>query len=127
VHVVGAAWWAVAGIMVGVGDLVQRTGDGRTGRVLGGRVIRRSGDAVCGLHRACGDDTCGFLGCASKPKSTVCQWFGLKTTCIVFSGLDSKPVATVFSGLASKPVVTVSPDLVSKPVAQVFQFGSQNR
>jgi hypothetical protein len=78
---------------------------------------RWSGDAVCGLHRTCGDDTCGFLGCASKPKSTVCQWFGLKTTRIVFSGLDLKPVATVFSGLASKPVVTVSPDLASKPVA----------
>jgi hypothetical protein len=24
--------------------------DGRTGRVLGGRVVERSGGAVCGLH-----------------------------------------------------------------------------
>jgi hypothetical protein len=34
---------------------VQRTGDGRTGRVLGGRAVERSGDAVCGLHLARGD------------------------------------------------------------------------
>jgi hypothetical protein len=34
----------------------------------------------------------------------VCQWFGLKTTGTVFSGLASKPVATVSPGLASKPV-----------------------
>jgi hypothetical protein len=59
---------------------VQRTGDGRTGRVLGGRAIERSGGAVCGLHHACGDEERGFLGSASKPRSTVCVWFGLKTT-----------------------------------------------
>jgi hypothetical protein len=34
---------------------VQRTGDGRTGRVLGGRAVERSGGAVCGLHLARGD------------------------------------------------------------------------
>jgi hypothetical protein len=33
----------------------QRTGDGRTGRVLGGRVVERSDGAVCGLHLARGD------------------------------------------------------------------------
>jgi hypothetical protein len=38
-------------IMARVGDLVQRTGDGRTGRLLGGRTIERSGDTVYGLHR----------------------------------------------------------------------------
>jgi hypothetical protein len=37
-------------------DIVQRIGDGRTGRELGGRTIRRSGDAVCYLHRARGDE-----------------------------------------------------------------------
>jgi hypothetical protein len=47
--------------VVGVGDLVQRTGDGRTGRVLDGREIERSGGVVCGLHRACGDEKRGFL------------------------------------------------------------------
>jgi hypothetical protein len=48
--------------MAGVGDLVQRIGDGHTGRVLGGRAIERSGGAVCGLHHARGDEECGFLG-----------------------------------------------------------------
>jgi hypothetical protein len=48
--------------VAGVGDLVQRTGDGRTGRLLDGRVIERSGDTVCGLHRAHGDEKRGFLG-----------------------------------------------------------------
>jgi hypothetical protein len=32
--------------------------DGHTGRVLGCRTIGRSGDAVCGLHRAHGDEEC---------------------------------------------------------------------
>jgi hypothetical protein len=41
--------------MTGVGDLVQRTGDGRTGRVLDGRAVERSGGAVYGLHLARGD------------------------------------------------------------------------
>jgi hypothetical protein len=49
-------------IMAGVGDLVQRTRDGRTGRVLSGRAIERSGDAICGMHRARGDEERGFLG-----------------------------------------------------------------
>jgi hypothetical protein len=35
----------------------------------------------------------------------VYQWFGLKTTRTVFSGLASKPVAKVFSSLYSKPLV----------------------
>jgi hypothetical protein len=37
----------------------------------------------------------------------VCEWFCLKTTRMIFTGLASKPVATVFAGLASKPVATV--------------------
>jgi hypothetical protein len=48
--------------------------------------------------------------------SAVCQWFGLKTTETVFSGLASKSVTTVFSGLASKSVTTVFSDLASKPM-----------
>jgi hypothetical protein len=55
VQVAGAAWRAAMRTVVGVGDLVQRTGDGRTGRVLGSRVIERSGGAVCDLHLARGD------------------------------------------------------------------------
>jgi hypothetical protein len=57
---------------------------------------------------------------ASKPMATVCEWFGLKTTRMVFAGLASKPVATVSSGLALKPATTVSNGLASKPVAMGF-------
>jgi hypothetical protein len=60
--VAGEAWRAVMRIMVGVGDLVQRTENGRTGRVLDGQAIERLGGTVCGLHHARGDEECGFLG-----------------------------------------------------------------
>jgi hypothetical protein len=40
---------------------VQRTGDGRTDRVHGGRTIERSDDTVCSLHRAHGDEEREFL------------------------------------------------------------------
>jgi hypothetical protein len=53
---------AATRIVVGVGDLVQRTGDGHTGRVLGGRTIERSDGTVCGLHRGHGDEKREFLG-----------------------------------------------------------------
>jgi hypothetical protein len=49
-------------IITGVEYLVQRTGDGHIGRVLGGWTIERSSDAVCGLHPARKDDECEFLG-----------------------------------------------------------------
>jgi hypothetical protein len=62
VQVIGVAWRAATRIVAGVGDLVQRIEDGRTGRVLGGRAIERSGGAVCGLHHAHGDEKHGFLG-----------------------------------------------------------------
>jgi hypothetical protein len=55
VQVAGAAWRTVMRTMAGVGDLVQRIRDGRTGQVFGGRVIERSGGAMCGLHLARGD------------------------------------------------------------------------
>jgi hypothetical protein len=48
---------------------------------FGGRAVERSGDAVCCLHRARGDEERRFLGGALKPRSTVCEWFGLKTYC----------------------------------------------
>jgi hypothetical protein len=51
----------------------------RTGRVLGGQTIGRLGDAVCGLYHAQEDEEHVFLALASKPRWTVCQWFGLKT------------------------------------------------
>jgi hypothetical protein len=56
------AWRVAMRIVAGVGDMVQRIGDGHIGRVLGGRAIERSGGAVRGLHRACGDEEHGFLG-----------------------------------------------------------------
>jgi hypothetical protein len=60
--VAGATWGAATRIMAGIGDLVHRIEDGRTGRVLDGRTIERLGGAVCGTHRARGDEECGFLG-----------------------------------------------------------------
>jgi hypothetical protein len=42
--------------VAGVGDLVQRTGDGRTGQVFGGRAIERLDSVMCGLHHARGDE-----------------------------------------------------------------------
>jgi hypothetical protein len=64
-------------------------------RVFGGRTIERSGDTVCGLYRAQGDEIHEFLGLAPKPRSTVSP------------GLATKPVATVSLSLASKPVATI--------------------
>jgi hypothetical protein len=61
VQVAGVIYRTAMRIVAGVGDLVQRTGDGHTSRVLGGRTIGRSGDAVCGLHRARGDEEHEFL------------------------------------------------------------------
>jgi hypothetical protein len=62
VQLIGVAWRAAMRIVAGVEDLVQRTMDGRTGRVLDGRALERSGGAVCGLHHASGDEERGFLG-----------------------------------------------------------------
>jgi hypothetical protein len=62
VQVTGAACRVATRIVAGIGDLVQRTGDGRTGRVLGGQAVERSGGAVCGLHHARGDKEHEFLG-----------------------------------------------------------------
>jgi hypothetical protein len=55
VQVAGAAWRAVMRTVAGVGDLVQRTGEGRTCQVLDGRAVERSGGTVCSLHLARGD------------------------------------------------------------------------
>jgi hypothetical protein len=77
--------------MAGVGDLVQRTGDGRTGRVLGGQVIERSVAlcAVCTVHVE--TRSAGFL---VEPQNQ-CRRF--------VSGLVSKPLEW-FVCLASKPL-----------------------
>jgi hypothetical protein len=85
-----------------------------TGQVLGGQMIERSVDAMCGLHYTQGDDEHGFLDLASKPRSTVSP------------GLAPKLVATVSPGLASKPVATVFPTMASKLVAKVLVLWPQN-
>jgi hypothetical protein len=54
-----------------------------TSQELSDRMIKMSGDVVCGLHHAQGDEEHEFLGSVSKPRSTVSP------------GLASKPVATV--------------------------------
>jgi hypothetical protein len=103
VQVTGAAWHAATRIVAGVGDLLQRTGDGYTCQVLGGRMIERSSSIVCDLHRAYGDEERGFLGCASKPRSTVCEWFDLKIAQTVSHRFGPQNRWRRFvSGLASK-------------------------
>jgi hypothetical protein len=62
VQVAGVTWWVTMRIMVEVGDLVQRISDGYTGRILNGRTIGRSGNAVCDLHRARENEEREFLG-----------------------------------------------------------------
>jgi hypothetical protein len=59
--VAGTTLRAAMRIMIGVGDLVQRTGNGRTCQVLGGQMIEKSDDTVCGLHCARGDEEYEFL------------------------------------------------------------------
>jgi hypothetical protein len=58
--------------------------------------------------------------------STVCQWFDLRTTRTVSSGLASKPTTMVFASLASKSVATVSLSLTSKSVVS-FLVEPQNQ
>jgi hypothetical protein len=124
--VAGVVWRAATRIVTGVGDLVQRTGDGHTGRVLSGRVALC---AVCTVHVAM--RSAGFLvepqnqgrrfvsGLASKPLGRFSQvwpqnswrrflsvwpqnqwwisWLSLKTKVIEgFPVWASKPAAAVW-------------------------------
>jgi hypothetical protein len=61
VQVACATWRVATRIVTGVEDLVQRTGDGCTGRVFGDWTIGRLGDVMCGLYRARGDEERKFL------------------------------------------------------------------
>jgi hypothetical protein len=61
VQVASAAWRAVTRIVAGVGDPMQRTADGHTGRLLSGQAIERSSGDMCGLHHARGDEERRFL------------------------------------------------------------------
>jgi hypothetical protein len=97
-----------------------------TYRVLGGQTIEISGDIVCGLHRAQGDEERVFLGWALKPRSMVCQWFDLKTTETVFQWFSLKTTGTVSPGLASKSVASGFSVWASKSAATIWWFGPQN-
>jgi hypothetical protein len=56
----------------------------------------------------------------------VCQWFGLKTTETVFSGLASKLVARIFQ-FGNQNRQLWFDDLGLKITATVSWFGSQNQ
>jgi hypothetical protein len=126
VQVAGAACHAMMSIVVGVGDLVQRTRDGHTGQILGGRMIRRSGDAVCGLHRARGDEGAGIL---VVPQNQVRRFV---------SGLASKPLGRFLrfdlkpggDGFLVEPQNQGGggfPGLVLKVITTISWFGPQNQ
>jgi hypothetical protein len=57
----------------------------------------------------------------------VCEWFDIKITRTVSTGLASKPMVTVSTGLASKPAAMVSSGLATKPAVMVSWFGPPNR
>jgi hypothetical protein len=100
------AWCAAMRIMARVEDLVQRTGDGRTCRVLGGRAIERSGGAVCDLYRAHGDEKHEFF---IEPQNQGGRFV---------SGLASNLLGRFVSSLASKPLRRFVSDLASKPLGR---------
>jgi hypothetical protein len=64
------------------------------GQVLGGRMIDRSVDTVSDMYHAHGDEERGFLGLASKPRSTISQ-FGPQNQQLWFGDLCLKINATV--------------------------------
>jgi hypothetical protein len=90
VQVAGAAWCVAMRIVAGIGDLVQRIEDSRTGHVLGGWAVERSGGAMCGLHLAHGGVWVSWLSLKTKvdglrvvwPQNHLdsFRWFGLKTS-----------------------------------------------
>jgi hypothetical protein len=76
-------------------------------------MIERSGDIVCGLHRAEGDEEHMFLGLASKPRSTgfpiwaskavgMVWWFGSQNHYDTFLVWASKSSGLRFIGCATK-------------------------
>jgi hypothetical protein len=84
---------------------VQRTEDGQA--QVGYSMNGRSGDVVCSLYHAQGDEEHSFLGSVSKPRSTVSSSLALKLVATVlviwpqnhkfgFPGLCSKPAAAVW-------------------------------
>jgi hypothetical protein len=74
--------------VAGVGDLVHRTGDGRTGQILGDRAVERLGGRV--------------VPCA------VCTWH-VETRTVGFLVEPQNQGRRFVSGLASKPLGRFSP------------------
>jgi hypothetical protein len=108
----GAAWQAATRIMAGVGDLVQRTGDGQA--QVGHSVARwsRGGVMLCAVYTVHKEKrSVGFL---VEPQNQ-CQRF--------VSGLASKLLGLFVSGLASKSLERFVSGLVSKPLGQFPRFG----
>jgi hypothetical protein len=97
VQVAGAAWPVVMRIVTGVGDLMQTTGDGRTGQVLGSWESRGQ-VALCAVCTVHGETrSTGFL---VEPQNQGAQFV---------SGLASKSFRRFVSGLTSKPLVRFLP------------------
>jgi hypothetical protein len=76
-----------------------------TSQVLGGQTIGKSGDIVCGLYNAQGDDKHGFLCWASKLWSSGFSVCVLKPTVLVWwFGSSKSPLRFLGFGLKTKRV-----------------------
>jgi hypothetical protein len=95
-------------IEVGVGDLVQRTGDGEA-------HVRYS---VAGRSR--GQVTLYAVYTVHKKMRNTVSWFSLKTKVDGFSRFGLKIGAYGFCVLASKPLTRVSPVWASKQAGAVW-------
>jgi hypothetical protein len=87
-------------------------------------MIRRSGDAVCGLHHAQREEEHEFLSLPSKPRSTVCQWFGLKTDNYDFFRFGLKTGVYDFSRFEAQNRQLRFGDLGLKLTTTVSWFGA---
>jgi hypothetical protein len=96
-----------------------------TGQILGGQIIKGSGDVVCSLHRAQIDEEHGFLGSASKPRSTVSPG-DLNTGGYGSCGLATKPLARVSRFWPQNRQLRFG-DLAHKITATIDWFGPQNQ
>jgi hypothetical protein len=93
VQVTGATWWAVTRMVVGVEDLVRRTGDGQA--QVGYSVTEQSGGGVtlCAVYTV--HDETSSAGFMVEPQNQVRRFV---------SGLASKQLGRFVSGLTSKPL-----------------------
>jgi hypothetical protein len=93
VQVTGATWWAVTRMVVGVEDLVRRTGDGQA--QVGYSVTEQSGGGVtlCAVYTV--HDETSSAGFMVEPQNQGRRFV---------SGLASKQLGRFVSGLTSKPL-----------------------